>query len=239
MSFTRPQSEVGLYGATYKVLEILVQFPYLFLGLLLPIFTKFFHLNKNLFNMAIQKGMDFFLILITPIIGATLVLGEKVMITLAGPDFAGSGNILRILIFAAGMIYLSALFGYAIVAGDLQKKMIRFYLINAFLSLPLYLIFIPIYSYWAAAIITVATESIMALSSFYIVKKHAGATINFKILGKTTLATLAMCAVLLVMINANLVSLIALGLIIYLMVLYALKGITKEMIQETLKVRNN
>ncbi|MBI5766036.1 oligosaccharide flippase family protein, partial [Candidatus Falkowbacteria bacterium] len=63
MSFFRPQNEVGIYGATYKVLEILIQFPYLFLGLILPLLTKFFVINKNLFQAIIQKAFDFLVII--------------------------------------------------------------------------------------------------------------------------------------------------------------------------------
>ena len=134
MAWFRPQSEVGIYGATYKVLEVLIQFPFLFLGLMLPIFVKFLALDRRAFHAAFQKSFDFLTILIMPMIFSVLILGEKIMVFIAGPDFFISGQLLKILILAAAMIYWSTLFGYAIVAMGLQKKLIGFYVFDAVAS---------------------------------------------------------------------------------------------------------
>ncbi|MFA4871739.1 MAG: flippase [Patescibacteria group bacterium] len=238
MSFFRPQNEVGIYGATYKVLEILIQFPYLFLGLILPLLTKFFVINKNLFQVILQKAFDFLVIIVVPIILATLILGEKIMVFVAGQEFFLSGQVLKILIFAAGIIYLSALFGYAVVSCELQKKMIKFYILDAVVSIPLYLIFIPIYSYWAAAIITVLTELIMMLSAFYVLKKYTGISLCLKIILKSTGAGLIMAIALSLLINLNIIVLIILGLLIYLWALYMLRGVSKQMLMEIVSYKN-
>ncbi|HLD28095.1 MAG TPA: flippase, partial [Patescibacteria group bacterium] len=158
MSLSRPQSEVGLYGAGYKVVEILVQFPYLFLGLILPILTKFFVVNKKIFDLTVQKAFDFLVIIALPMVFSVLVLGEKIMVFIAGDEFIISGIILKILIFAVAIIYLGALFTYTIVACGQQKRLIKFYLFTAVLAIILYIILIPRYSYWAAAPLTIMTE---------------------------------------------------------------------------------
>ena len=40
LSLTRTQTEVGIYNAPYRVLEILTTFPFLFMGIMLPILTS-------------------------------------------------------------------------------------------------------------------------------------------------------------------------------------------------------
>ena len=237
MAGFRPQSEVGIYGATYKVLEVLIQFPFLFLGLMLPIFVKFLALDKRVFAGVFQKSFDFLSILIIPMIFAILVLGVKIMVLVAGPEFALSGELLKILIFAAAMIYWSTLFGYGIVALGLQKKMIGFYIFDAVVSIILYLIFIPIYSYWAAAILTVFTELVIAASSYYVFRKNTEFRLNFKVAGKSLLASAIMMAVLFLLAAQNLLILVVIGLIIYFAVLFMLRGVSKEMMREMIKLK--
>ncbi len=238
MSLTRPQNEVGLYGATYKVLEIIIQFSYLFLGLILPLLTKFYVESLDLFNKAIQKTYDFYAILIIPMIGATIILAEKIMVFVSGNDFAASGSILRILVLAVGMIFLNSLFGYGIVAGNQQKKMIKFYLANAVVILALYLILIPIYTYWAAAWLTVASETIMAVSAFYIIRKQSGLRLKNNIVSKSALASLIMMAVLYFINSQNLATQVIVGLIIYFWALYMFKGIDKKIIKDIMPNKN-
>ncbi len=237
LSFFRPQNEVGIYGASYKVLEVLIQLPYLFLGLILPLLTNFFTLNKTLFNAILQKSFDFLIIITLPMVAATVVLGEKIMVFVAGPEFAISGAILKILIFATGAIYLGALFGYAIVACEQQKKMVKFYIFDAALALVLYFIFIPRYAYWAAAVITVLTELIIAVSAFYVLKKCAGTSLKLKTAAKALIASLIMTGVLYLIQGQNLAVLILVGLIIYFWGLYWLKGISKATITEMAKYK--
>ncbi|MFA5048137.1 MAG: flippase [Patescibacteria group bacterium] len=238
LSFFRPASEVGIYGASYKVLEVLIQFPYLFLGVILPLLSQFFVTDKKIFQAILQKSFDFLMIIALPMIFAIWALGDKVMTVVAGSDFAVSGDILKILIVAAGAIYVSSLFGYTIVACELQKKMIKFYLINAVISLILYLIFIPMYSYWGAAVLTVLTELVIMFSSLYILKKHVQISLKFKVAGKALAASAIMLLVLWLLNNQGLFTLMIIGGIVYFGVLYMLRGVSKSMIREIVKYRS-
>ncbi|MFA5029837.1 MAG: flippase [Patescibacteria group bacterium] len=238
LSLSRPANEVGLYGAAYRVLDVLVQFPYLFLGLLLPILTKFFVTSKEAFKNILQKSFDLMAIIVWPMVLASLVLGEKIMVLIAGADFLPAGQIIKLLTLAAAAIYFSALFGYAIVAAELQKKMIKFYLFNAALALILYVILIPLYSYWAAAWLTVLSEALMALFAFHLLRKNLNVSFKFKIFTKAALAGLIMSLVLLALISQNLVTLIIIGLLVYFFMLYALRGIEKKTILEIMKFKN-
>lgn len=237
LSFVRPAEDVGIYGAAYKVLEILIQFPYLFLGLILPLLTEFYLINRQLYDKILQKSFDFLAIIAVPMVFATWLLAEKIMVFVAGADFAIAGGPLRILIIATALIYFGALFGYAIVATGLQKKMIGFYLFNALFSLIAYLIFIPLYSYWAGATLTVITEGIIVFSAWFVLRKHTQSVIKLKVFWKAIFSSLIMCAILLPFLNESILTLIIVGLIVYFTVLYLVRGYDKNEVMEMFKLK--
>jgi len=236
MSLTRPISEVGIYGSAYKVLEILVQFPYLFLGLILPLLTSFYTINRQLFDKLLAKVFDFMAIIVVPMVIATWIIGDKIMKFIAGDEFVAAAGPLSILIIATAMIYFSALFGYAIVAIGKQKKMIGFYFFDAVFSLITYLIFIPLYSYWAAAILTVITEAIIMFAAWWLLTKEVGFCIKWQVFRKALLAALIMSIFLEIFINQSLITLIIIGTTIYFFVLYLLRGVKKEDVKELIKL---
>jgi O-antigen/teichoic acid export membrane protein len=237
LSLVRSPEEVGIYGAAYKVLEILIQFPYLFLGLILPLLTEFFLTSRPLYDKIFHKAFDFLAIIAVPMVAATWLLSGKIMELVAGPDFIIAAAPLNILIIAAGLIYFGALAGYAIVAAGLQKKMIGFYIFDAVFSLTTYLIFIPLYGYFAAAILTVITETIIALSAFWILYRRLNLLPKLVVFLKSILAATIMCAVLWLLISQSLITLVFIGLIVYFVALHLLKGIDKEMIGELVKIK--
>jgi O-antigen/teichoic acid export membrane protein len=237
LSLVRPAGEVGIYGSAYKVLEILIQFPYLFLGLLLPILTESYLINKELFNKILQKSFDFLAIVSVPIVFGCWVLAEKIMEFVAGSEFTIAGQPLRILIVAMMMIYFGALLGYAIVAAGQQKKMIGFYLFDAVFSLVTYLLLIPPFGYMAAAALTVMTEAIITVSAFWLVRKDTGFNLHWRVFFKAVLASLVMSLVLILLISQSVLTLVILGALVYFVTLYLFRGFGKDDIREMIGLK--
>jgi O-antigen/teichoic acid export membrane protein len=146
----------------------------------------------------------------------------------AGKDFTAAGPVLNILIIAAGMIFLGNVFAHAIIAADRQKSIIPAYIFTAITSIIAYLIFIPRYSYFGAAWVTVYSEAVIAFFSFYIIWKYARFAPRMKIFFKALLAAFAMFAVLRVLKEANLFLAILAGAGSYFLILYLINGITRE-----------
>ncbi len=239
LSLFRSQAEVGLYGASYRVLDVLTTFPMMFVGLLLPILTaSWAERDLEKFKRLTQKSFDFLVMTAVPIIFGTFFLGERIMSFVAGSDFALSGAILKILILAVAMIFIGTLFGHLVVAVKKQRKMVWGYAAVAAFSLAGYIIFIPRYSYWAAAWITVFSEGAVALLTFIVTYQTTRLAPSGKIFLKALLASLLMSAVIYFLINFNLLLLIVLSAFVYFTTLYFLKGFTKETIIEIFKLRS-
>lgn len=236
MSIFRTSAETGLYGAPYKVLEVLINIAYLFLGLILPLLASAVAIKDfNKFKIVIQTSFDFLILMTIPMIVGGYFLGRDLMILMAGPDFAVSGEIIKILFLATGAIYLAGLFGYAVVALDKQKEMIKFYAINAVLSLTGYLLFIPRYSFWGAAWMTVFTEVFILITAAMVMKKAIGFLPKPIMTIKSLFASSVMAGFLYLFPGLNFALAVCLGALIYFIALYLFKGFSKSMVIELIK----
>lgn len=171
--------KVGLYGAAYRVLEVLTTFPHMFMGLILPLFVLAWQKKDFVELKKIQqRTFDFFSIINIWLILVVWLMSEKIMLLITGPEFVQSAPILNILVVAIVAIFFGTMFTYLVVAIDLQKKMLKYYLIAAVLGLTSYFVFIPLYSFWAAAIITVLLEIFIWWAAYFLVKKSANISLK-------------------------------------------------------------
>ena len=90
------------------------------------------------------------------------------IVLIAGEKFRESGYILQILIVATGAIFMGSIFSHAIVALNKQKTVIPAYAFTALIALIGYFIFIPLYSYYGAAWMTVCSEIVISLIVFFV-----------------------------------------------------------------------
>ncbi|OIO17549.1 hypothetical protein COV56_01305 [Candidatus Kuenenbacteria bacterium CG11_big_fil_rev_8_21_14_0_20_37_9] len=225
------EAAVGIYGAPYKILEVLITFPAIFMGLVSPLLSKAWQNNdRQSFRASWQKAFDSLAIIIWPLIIGVLVLARPLIVLIAGVDFAVSAPVFRILIFATAIIFVTHLTTYSIIAINKQKNMIKYYLLAAILAVILYIVLIPKYSYFAAAWVTTAVEFFMLISTIFILKKYSGIKINLSVFGKAMLASVIMGFVLNLIYGWNIILLIILGGAIYFGVLFLLNGVTKNIL---------
>ncbi|MDD4995064.1 MAG: flippase [Patescibacteria group bacterium] len=242
LSVFRSQAEVGLYGAPYRVLEVLITLPFMFIGVLMPFFARWFAEKKlEDFTRLAQRGFDFLAIIAWPMVFGALILATPIMVFIAGPDFSASGPILQILIIATGVIYLSVLFSHLIVAIGCQRRMIWGYVATAVAALIFYLVFIPRFGMPAAAWGTVASEAMIALLTFIVVYRAIRWRPALGVCNRALAASLLMAAAIYFIepYFSNLLVLITGGAAIYAAILYALGGVKKELIMEIFKIPRN
>lgn len=240
LSLFHSQAAVGLYGAAYRVIDTLVAIPFLIGGTVLPILaTRWQANNRELFQKMWQKIFDMSAVIAWPLVVGGFILATPIMRLVSGDEFEPAGPILKILIFAVGFIFFSSFFGYTMISFDRQKQLIAVYLITAITSLGFYFIFIPKFSYTAAAWITVYSEVIMCVCAWRVVKRSSGLTISFPRFFKALLSA-AVMGVIISLPVFNWYSILGLlvttivGALTYTAALYLLKGISKEDILELL-----
>ncbi len=235
LSLVKTQSEVGIYGAAYKVIDVLVTIPFMFAGLVLPIMTVAWA-EKNLDKLKniLQKSFDTMAVFALPLLFGTEFLATKVMVFVAGREFAPSGDVLRVLILAASIIFLGTVFAHGIIAINKQKKLIGAYVFTSATSLAGYLIFIPPYSYFGAAWVTIYSEFSIALLTAYVFWRFTRFLPRLRIFLKSAIASLFMLLMLNLgnLLSGNLFFLLVLSSVSYFVFLYLIGGLNFISIRE-------
>ncbi|MEI7498062.1 MAG: flippase [Candidatus Falkowbacteria bacterium] len=191
LSLIKTQGEVGLYGAAYRVVDVLITIPFIFAGILLPIMTRTWLTDRLHFPELLQRAADIMAMVAVPMAIGTQFIATDVMHTVAGQEFITSGVILRILIIAVAIIYVGTIYSHAVIALEQQRRIIPAYIFTAITAVIGYLIFIPRYGYLGAAWVTVYSELTIACCSYWLVRKHSAirfhSPIIFQILFSTAL----------------------------------------------------
>lgn len=235
LSLMKESQAVGIYGLAYKILESLIFFPAMFVGLIMPLLSKYALENREKFKQVIQKAFDFLIILTIPLVIGTLFLSRKIIILLGGQDFVQSAGVLNVLIVATGIIFLATLFFNIIIAVGRQKLLTWIYLFGAIVNIGANLIFIPKYSYYGAAGTTVLTEFLVTFLMIVAIIRTAKYFPSLKRVGRVLIATLIMGLLLYFYPAGNLFILIILSAVIYFLALYLLGGISKNEVFSLIK----
>jgi len=237
LSAMKDSEAVGVYGLSYKILENLIFFPAMIVGLTMPIMSKYIFTERDKFKSVVQRTLNFLIIAFLPLAFGAIMASDKIIELFSeGKGFYDSPMVLNILIIALGFIFLGALFSNIIIAANQQKRLAQIYFVGMIFNVITNFIFIPKYSYFGAAATTVATELLVTSLMIYVIYK----TINFipsffKILFKALLASLLMALVLNYFNSLNIFFLVLIGVAVYVPVIYFIGGISKEEIGRLMK----
>ena len=235
LSIMKDSEAVGIYGAPYKILEIFITVPAMFMGSVFPLISKYFHEKDKRLKDSFNKSFDFISIMIWPIVVGTILLARPITNVILGEEFIQSALVLQYLIFAVFIIFYGTIFGNFIIAADLQKKLFWVYLTSVFVNVVGNIILIPRYSYLGSSISTIFTEAFVCLSAYIILYNNLRFIPGFKTFFKSIIASLVMGVVIFYIArDLNLFLTIFLGGIIYLTTLYFIGGINKEIIKKVL-----
>jgi len=169
LSFFTTSSDVGIYGAAYKIIETLVFFPAMVIGLIFPLFSRYIFTDKKIFIKISNIVLKLFILIIVPLVIITFFLAPHIIAIVNGPEFSDSVIVLQILIFALASIFFGHLFTNILIAGSQQKKLMIALIITAIINIVANIILIPLYSYIGAAIVSVITELFVVIVTFSMV----------------------------------------------------------------------
>lgn len=238
LSLSRTVEEVGLYGAAYRVVDVLTYFPVLFMGLVLPLLSGAWAIgDKERFSRLYQKSFYALALLALPLVSGTLALGDKLMSLLAGQEFTSSGGILRVLIFAVFFLFIGTLPLHTIVAIEKQKRILWAFAGSAALSLGLYALLIPRYGVFAAAGITLFSETFITVAAGALVKKETGVGFGITAVWRAALSAAIMGVAGFFMREMHAIIAVLLSAIIYFALLLITGAVTPATLRELLKLR--
>lgn len=216
LPFYRPQTDIGLYGAAYRVVDVLTQSAMMLMGLFLPLLAHAWsHSHKEEFRQNYQRAFDTMMLMGLPLIVSTYILADQIILFVAPESFAAAGPILRILTLTVGGVFFGAIYGHLAVAINKQKATIWIYVSTAILTLIGYFIFIPRYGITGAAWMSVFSELYAGTLLFLLIKKHISEHLSYRLFWKLILVSIFLGATVYLLRDLSLIALIPLSLIIY------------------------
>jgi O-antigen/teichoic acid export membrane protein len=157
LSVLRTDAEVGIYGVAYKVHEVLITFPGLFVGLLYPVFARLAREDRPRLWQVFQRAFD---VLVVTSLGAAL------LVFVLAPDLAAllgaraAAHPMRILALALPPVFLALSFTHLVLAEARQRWLVPLYTVLVIANVGCNAVAIRRWSYDGAAGVTVLTESL-------------------------------------------------------------------------------
>lgn len=239
LSLFKSQTQVGIYGAAYKVIDVLAESAMMLMGLLLPLLS--YAWAKNLtdkFKNRLQKSFDIMMAAAVPMTAGLIILSDQIITLIAGDNFGTSAKILEILALALFGVFLGAIFGHTAVAINKQKKTLWVYVSGAILTLIGYLIFVPKYGMFGAAWMSVFSEIYVGLLLFAVISYYTKKRFKLNTLFKIIVSTAVMAGTIYILPKWNVLILTLVGVFVYGLMLIITGGMPLSTIREIVRQKN-
>lgn len=235
LSLFRGAAEVGLYGAAYKILEILVTFPNMFIGLVLPALSYWAIREPERFRRLFQRSFDLIVAGGLPVLVGGAFLARPLLVFLSGEEFAAASPIFQLLLLAVFALFLGSLSGHTVVAIGKQRVMVWGYLVVAVIGVGAYLLLIPRYSFYGAAFGTILTETLITAIGYFIILRSRKFRLRLAGTAKAVFAAAAMAGILVLLREQGLFVNLGAAAAVYTTVLVLVGGIRRQEMCEILR----
>lgn len=220
---------VGIYNAAYKLILVLMFIPSILVISLFPVMSKHFESSKEMLWMEYEKSFKYLFVVAVFIFIYGLVFADKIIYIIYGSGYSTSVGALQALIFVIPIIFITYLFGNILGAINKQRILTIVAFANAVLNVALNIVLIPKFSYIGASIATVATESLGFILMFsYISRYHFRISITQNIIKTLLMGIIVLILIYYMKISFNWIMAAISGLILYAVLLFGFKIITKE-----------
>jgi O-antigen/teichoic acid export membrane protein len=230
ISLYEPYEQVGLYTLAYRVLELALVVGTVFLNSTFPIVSEAVARDEPRALRAIQASTEVCVVLGAPLVAAGLALAPQIIELAGGEDFTDAATPLRILLAAGALAWVNGVFGYALIARERQASALWLNVSALTFNVGLNFLLVPRYGIVVAAIITVASEVLILLGSYPLMRRY----FNFFPVPRTLLPALASAAamggLLWLLDGAPLPVLVPLGAAVYGGLLWTLSPASRELV---------
>jgi O-antigen/teichoic acid export membrane protein len=230
ISLYKPYEEVGLYTLAYRVLELALVIGTVFLNTTFPVLSEAVARDEPRARRTIQASAEVCVTLGAPLVAGGLALAPQIVDLAGGDEFAGSAAPLRILLAAGALAWINGVFGYALIARERQAAALWLNVTALTFNVGLNFLLIPPYGIEAAAAVTVASEVLILIGSYFLMRRH----FNFFPIPRTLVPAVGVAALmggLLWLANdAPLPVLVALGTALYGGLMWLVSPTSRELV---------
>ncbi len=242
--------DVGIYGIPFKMIDVLVAFPALFVGNVFPVLARALS-DTDHAQRVFRRALDFLAAAGFPIAVGVFALafpivhlvGGETYLTASSVSFNGISitavTVLRILVWAVLFSFFGNLLSAIVILKNLQNKYVWFALAAVIFNIVVNFLVIPRYSYLGTSVTNILTQIVVAIPGWYLVFRATNFRPDWAVFWKSAVAALVMGAVIWPLQSLPFALALALGIplgmAVYGIVLYVLGGVRPEMVRAMLQ----
>lgn len=220
--------ETGYYTAVYKFWDTLAFLPAVVSASLYPFFAESLSLGKIADSRKVLEAYTRYMIaLAVPSSVGAFVLSHRLTVAFFGDKFAPAAPALWLLVAAVSVLFIYSPVNSLIISQK-TRAAVKITGFNLLFNLVLNLIFIRLYGFVAAAVLTLASECVQWMGYTYVIKKQVVDFDSLKYFAKPVAAALVMGALVHFMGSVNLWLVVAAAGTVYFVLLFALKFFRAE-----------
>ena len=165
ISWMRSASEVGIYSAVIRIVQILYIVPGIVQTATLPVFARLAKKDNERFRAGFERTLGFIFLSSVPLALGGFVLGTQVMTLIFGSAYATGGMALKVLMVSMIFDFPASIIAAAVFAYDHQKGLIISSAIAGVANVAFDLILIPRFGITGSAFATLGAQ---ILSNWYL-----------------------------------------------------------------------
>jgi len=213
---------VGYYGAALKYIDGLIVIPSFFTIAIFPLMSRYAASARESLLRAYILSLRLLLMLALPVAVGTPFIARELILVLGGGEYLPHSMIaLQLLIGFFPFSCVNQVTQYVLIALDQQRFLTKAFAIGVAFNLIANLIFIPMYSYQAAAVIAILSEIALVIPFYYCVRRNLASIPWLSIVWRPALASALMGAVMWLLQDLNVFLLIPSAAAVYLVALIA------------------
>lgn len=179
------KEQAGIYAQSFRIIEILSNYGYLFTIILLPIFSKMIKQGESVIHLT---RLSFSLLIVPALIITVGCLNyrHEIIDILYHEHVRESASVFGILIFSFMGICITYIFGTLLTAGGNLRQLNTMAIMAVAINLSLNLILIRRYGVTGAAVANVATQFFTSIYQIILVKRIFHFPVNYVLIFRLT-----------------------------------------------------
>lgn len=227
LNFFRSDSEVGYYNAAFQVISFMLMLICVLFDALFPTLSSLYQTSKDKMEKLLNLSGKVLMIITLPVAVGGTILASRLMNLLYGNKYEEGVGGLQILIWVLVVVALNTVYARSFIAANMQNFHLKVVTLQTSTILILGLILIPPFGVMGAAIATLSAETV-GLYFYHKGFTRIGSLRIHQTVIEPLIASLIMGAFLFLCSDWNFLLVIILGIAIYSITIYLLKGITAD-----------
>lgn len=227
LGLMKGDTAAGIYSAAYRLIMVFYTIISLFISALFPVISRYYKQSLASLEKIMSYSAKFILIVAVPVTILGVMLAGSIINIVYGKAYTDSVPVFSLLMWFMLVNSVSFILSYSLVGCDRQNTYLWILFFAAAVNLFLNFLLIPAWGSLGAAASLVVTEMVILISSVIVLNTFIKLPI-MKFILKPVLASFAMLIFLYFFRQGNLFIAIVSSVVIYLAVLFVIKGTSKK-----------